>query len=68
MTPSAKLREIAAMIRRESPEAAMCLNQVAAEVRRMEVALDEIVDDARESAELAERVAREGIKRTGAGT
>jgi hypothetical protein len=69
MTLATEIREIATLIRAVSPEVSMQLNRVAVKVGRLELALDEIAEDARESAEIAEiaeRAAWGAIKRTGA--
>lgn len=58
MTLSAELETIASEISLCAPDQADRLRLLAVRVRRVELALDEIVDDARESAELAERQAR----------
>jgi hypothetical protein len=58
---SQELQLIAGEIGLCAPEQAARLRACAVKVRRIEVALDEIVDDAMESARLAEQIALEGV-------
>lgn len=61
MTLADDLNEIAAaMMRGEAIDPAR-ISRAAVDARKMTRALDEIADDAREAADLAEQVAREGI-------
>jgi hypothetical protein len=59
MTPSLSLTTLAAGLSNEQLTAR--LTAIAADVRRMERALDELYQDERESAELAEEAARRGV-------
>lgn len=62
MTLSSDLETIASEISLCAPLQSDRLRFLAVRVRRIEYALDEILQDARESAELAERVAIEGLR------
>jgi len=61
MSESAALAAIASEFAAVNPSLAARLTAIAADVRRMERALDELYQDARESAELAEEAARRGV-------
>lgn len=63
MTLATDLTRIAAEISLCAPDQSTQLRFLAVRVRRVELALSELADDARESAEIAERVATEGLKK-----